>query len=205
MPPAGRPRAFDMAVVLEAAMRLFWERGYDATSMAQLREATGLSSASLYGAFGSKEGLFERAVDHYMAGPGSVTDVIDDEALSPREAIARMLHGSIDMQTDPSHPLGCLIALSGTVQAPEDGGDPAARRIVAARRAASRARVRACVLRGIAAGELAEDTDVDGITSMIYAFLLGASTQACDGTPARDLHAAADTLLAFWHPAGREA
>ncbi|MER8155645.1 TetR/AcrR family transcriptional regulator [Streptomyces sp. NPDC094472] len=196
MSPVGRPRTFDPESVLEAAMLLFWEQGYEATSLAQLREATGLSSASLYGAFGSKDGLFERAVEHYISGPGSITDVAADEALSPREAIARLLHGSIDMQTDPSHPRGCLIALSGTLGAPETG--EAARRVVAARRAVDRARVRACVVRGIAAGDLAEHTDVDGTTSMIHGFLLGISTQVRDGIPAQHLHTAADTLLANW-------
>ncbi|MGV9856120.1 TetR/AcrR family transcriptional regulator [Streptomyces sp. NPDC003442] len=200
MSPAGRPRAFVVEGVLEAAMRLFWEQGYEATSMAQLREATGLSSASLYGAFDSKQGLFERAVEHYLAGPGSVTDIIGDEALSPREAIARMLHGSIDMQTDTSHPRGCLVALSGTVRAPGDD-EAAVRRTVAARRALDRARIRECVVRGVATGELAEETDVDGFTSMIHGFLLGVSTQVCDGVSARDLHAAADAVLAAWHAA----
>ncbi|AOW89864.1 MULTISPECIES: TetR/AcrR family transcriptional regulator [Streptomyces] len=201
MSPVGRPRTFDMEAVLEAAMLLFWEQGYEATSLAQLRETTGLSSASLYGAFGSKEGLFEKAVEHYIAGPGSVTDVVADEAGSPREAIARLLHGSINMQTDTSHPRGCLVALSGTVRAP-GAGEAGARKVVAARRAADRARIRACVLRGIAAGELAEDTDVDGVTSMIHSFLLGISTQVCDGTSARHLHAAADAVLANWDTQG---
>jgi AcrR family transcriptional regulator len=195
--PAGRPRIFDMEAALEAAMLLFWEQGYEATSLAQLRESTGLSSASLYGAFGSKEGLFAKAVEHYIAGPGSVTDVVADEAASPREAIARLLHGSITMQTDTSHPRGCLVALSGTVRAP--GADEAgARKVVAARRAADRARIRACIARGIASGELAENTDTDGLTSMIHGFLLGISTQVCDGTSAQHLHAAADAVLANW-------
>lgn len=197
MSSVGRPRTFDVEAVLEAAMLLFWEQGYEATSLAQLREATGLSSASLYGAFGSKEGLFEKAVEHYVGGPGSVTDVVADEAVSAREAVARLLHGSIDMQTDASHPRGCLVALSGTVRAP-GAGDAGARAVVAARRATDRARIRACVVRGVAAGELAADTDVDGATSMIHGFLLGISTQVCDGTPARHLHAAADAVLATW-------
>ncbi|MEU6477912.1 TetR/AcrR family transcriptional regulator [Streptomyces sp. NPDC047017] len=158
----------------------------------------------MYGAFGSKQGLFERAAEHYIAGPGSVTDVIADETLSPREAVARLLHASIDMQTDTSHPRGCLVALSGTVRAPGDG-EAAVRRMMAARRAADRARVRRCVVRGIAAGELAEDTHVDGLTSMIHSFLLGVSTQVCDEVPARDLHAAADAVLAAWHPPDRPA
>ncbi|MEU9063880.1 TetR/AcrR family transcriptional regulator [Streptomyces sp. NPDC048430] len=201
MSPAGRPRAFDMEAVLEAAMLLFWEQGYEATSLAQLRDSTGLSSASLYGAFGSKEGLFERAVEHYIAGPGSVTDAAADEAVSPRAAVARLLHGSIDMQTDPSHPPGCLIALSGTVHPPM-ADEAGTRRVVAARRATDRAHIRECVVRGVASGELAEDTDVDGVTSMIHGFLLGVSTQVCDGTPAQVLHAGADAVLAHWDGKG---
>nr|WP_237517356.1 TetR/AcrR family transcriptional regulator [Streptomyces sp. SID4941] len=183
-------------------MLLFWEQGYEATSLTQLREATGLSSASLYGAFGSKEGLFEKAVEHYIAGPGSVTDVVADEAESPREAVARLLHGSITMQTDTSHPRGCLVALSGTVRA-RGTAEAGARKVVAARRAADRARIRACVVRGIGSGELTEDTDVDGVTSMIHGFLLGISTQVCDGTSAKHLHAAADAVLANWDTRGR--
>ncbi|MFF9478443.1 TetR/AcrR family transcriptional regulator [Streptomyces sp. NPDC014733] len=200
MPPAGRPRAFDMDAVLEAAMLLFWEQGYEATSLAQLRAATGLSSASLYGAFGSKEGLFKRVVEHYMKGPGGTLDIIEDETVGPREAMAGLLHGSIDMQADASHPSGCLIALSGTMRAPgeEHVGVCAA---VAARREADRVRIRACVERGVAAGELDAGTDVDAVTTMIHSFLLGLSTQLRDGVAAEILHAAADVLLLNWHRA----
>ncbi|MET9992709.1 hypothetical protein ABZ061_24480 [Streptomyces mutabilis] len=51
--------------------------------------------------------------------------------------------------------------------------------------------------------ELGEDTDVDGVTSMIHGFLLGVSTQVCDGMSAKDLHAAADAVLANWDAQGR--
>ncbi|MFC9234962.1 TetR/AcrR family transcriptional regulator [Streptomyces decoyicus] len=197
MPPAGRPRTFDMEAVLEAAMLLFWEQGYEATSLAQLRAATGLSSASLYGAFGSKEGLFKQTVEHYMKGPGRAGDVIEDRTLSSREAVAGLLHGSIDMQADPSHPTGCLIALSGTMRPPgEEHASVCA--TVSARREADRARIRACVERGVAAGELDADTDIDGVTTMIHSFLLGISTQLRDGVPAAALHAAVDMLLGNW-------
>ncbi|MFF8784297.1 TetR/AcrR family transcriptional regulator [Streptomyces sp. NPDC015125] len=200
MPPAGRPRAFDMEAVLEAAMLLFWEQGYEATSLAQLRAATGLSSASLYGAFGSKEGLFKQVVEHYMKGPGGAIDDIEDETVCPREAVAGLLHCSIDMQADSSHPTGCLIALSGTMRAPgeEHAGVRAA---VAARREADRVRIRACVERGIAAGELDADADADGVTTMIHSFLLGLSTQLRDGVAAATLHAAVDVLLLNWRRA----
>ncbi|MEU9191098.1 TetR/AcrR family transcriptional regulator [Streptomyces sp. NPDC048484] len=197
MPPAGRPRTFDMEAVLEAAMLLFWEQGYEATSLAQLRAATGLSSASLYGAFGSKEGLFKQTVGHYMQGPGRAADAIEDRTLSPREAVAGMLHGSIDMQADSSHPTGCLIALSGTMRPPgEEHASVCA--TVSARRKADRVRIRACVERGVTAGELAIDIDIDGVTTTIHCFLLGISTQLRDGVPAAALHSAVDMLLGNW-------
>lgn len=199
MPQPGRPRAFEMESVLEAAMLLFWEQGYEATSLAQLRAATGLSSASLYGAFGSKEGLFKQVVEHYMKGPAGAVVVIEDETVGPREAVADLLHRSIDMQADPSHPTGCLIALSGTMRAPGEE-HAAVRAVVAARREADRVRIRACVERGVAAGEL--DTDVDGMTAMVHGFLLGLSTQLRDGLDAATLHTAVDLLLLNWRCAG---
>ncbi|MHC5261509.1 TetR/AcrR family transcriptional regulator [Streptomyces sp. UC4497] len=197
MPPAGRPRAFDTEAVLEAAMLLFWEQGYEATSLAQLRAATGLSSASLYGAFGSKEGLFKQVVEHYMKGPGSVTDIIEDETVSPREAVNGLLHRSIDMQADSSHPTGCLIALAGTMRAPGDEHAEVCA-TVAAQRRADRVRIRACVERGITAGELDTDADVDAVTTMVHGFLLGLSTQLRDGVAAATLHSAVDVLLLNW-------
>lgn len=200
MPPAGRPRAFDMDAVLEAAMLLFWEQGYEATSLAQLRAATGLSSASLYGAFGSKEGLFKQVVEHYMKGPGGALDVIEDETARPREAMAALLHGSIDMQADASHPSGCLVALSGTMRAPGEE-HVGVRAAVAARRAADRVRIGACVERGVAAGELDAGTDVEAVTTMIHSFLLGLSTQLRDGVAAKTLHTSVDVLLHNWRRA----
>src|SRR5213083_2130783 len=62
---AGRPRGFDEAQVLSRAMELFWLKGYAATAIADLEEATGLGRQSLYGAFGDKRGLFEQVVEHY--------------------------------------------------------------------------------------------------------------------------------------------
>src|SRR5690348_16407227 len=61
----GRPRAFDRKAALDAAMRLFWKKGYSATSIADLTAAMGIGSPSLYAAFGSKEQLYAEALDHY--------------------------------------------------------------------------------------------------------------------------------------------
>jgi AcrR family transcriptional regulator len=65
----GRRRAYDTDTVVQAARDLFWERGYELTSIGDLEERTGLDRSSLYHAFGSKEGLFEAALQAYLDGP----------------------------------------------------------------------------------------------------------------------------------------
>src|ERR1700728_2699760 len=86
----GRPREFDRGQALERAMRLFWSRGYDAISMADLRAELGITQASLYAAFGSKEQLFRDAVDLYRQTAGfSTTDALAKGVIA-REAIHAM-------------------------------------------------------------------------------------------------------------------
>lgn len=194
MAQQGRPRTFVEHDVLDAAMQVFWRHGYEASSIAQLRSATGLSSASLYGAFGSKEGLFERAIAHYIAGPGRVSEFVSDLTLSPLDALNRTVHGTIDMQSDPAHPAGCLVALSATLGASGDD-DVAARAVVAARRAKDRAGIETCIRRGVDTGAVRADVDPATTAILVHSFVLGVSTQLLDGIPPGTLHAAADVLL----------
>ena len=64
--PRGRPREFDTDVVLARVVQLFWDKGYEATSVADIVEVTGLNKSSIYNTFGSKEQLFERALENYV-------------------------------------------------------------------------------------------------------------------------------------------
>lgn len=194
MAQQGRPRVFVEHEVLDNAMQVFWQHGYEASSIAQLRAATGLSSASLYGAFGSKEGLFERTIQHYISGPGRVRDLVNDLTLDPLEALRRMVHGTIGMQSDPDHPAGCLVALSATIGGDGDD-DVAARKVVADRRAEDRAGIEASIRRGIAAGVIRSDLDPATSAILVHTFVLGVSTQLLDGVPPTTLHSAADLLL----------
>src|SRR4051812_12815037 len=66
----GRPLSFDRAAALERAMHVFWERGYEAASIADLTAAMGITPPSLYTAFGDKEHLFLEAIEAYGNGPG---------------------------------------------------------------------------------------------------------------------------------------
>jgi TetR/AcrR family transcriptional regulator, transcriptional repressor for nem operon len=104
-----RPKTFDTRVALDAAVRVFWERGYEATSIQVLVDALGVNRASLYATFGDKAQLFEAAMDRYVeasqAGPAS--------HLQPphagREAVAGYLHALVEQATRSDVPRGCLL------------------------------------------------------------------------------------------------
>jgi TetR/AcrR family transcriptional repressor of nem operon len=83
----GRPRQFDEAEVLDAAIQAFWAKGYEATSMADLLEVTGLHKGSLYQAFGDKHTLFVAALRRYLEGMRSRKNVLLRETESPLEGI----------------------------------------------------------------------------------------------------------------------
>lgn len=195
MARTGRPREFDVDEALVTALGLFWEHGYESTSLSQLRSALGISSASFYHAFSSKEDLFKNVVQRYVESYGQVTSPAGDDSLAPREAIERTLRQSAAMQTGPDHPLGCLLILTGTLTAP---GDAAVRELLAQLRAANRRNIVTCVERAIACGELPPGTDAHALGTMFHSFLAGIATEARDGTPGTVLDQAIGYLMAAW-------
>ncbi|WP_313818190.1 TetR/AcrR family transcriptional regulator [Citricoccus sp.] len=193
----GRPRLFEEQAALEEAMQLFWRQGYEGTSMSQLREAMGLSSASLYHAFGSKERLFGRVIEHYVSRPGSVVSTISaSHAVPAGEALTQLLHRSIDEQFDDSHPRGCLVALAATVGPQDRGTEPG--RIVADQRARDYDAIAALTKRAFDEGVPAAAVTSDALARLIHGFILALATQTHDESPAEDLHAAADALSTLW-------
>ena len=196
MARTGRPRGFDKDVALDQAMSLFWQSGYEATSLSQLKAAMGdISSASFYAAFGCKEALFRSVADRYLATHGQVTAPLQDCAFPPREAIETTLRQSARMQTDPAHPRGCLVVLSG---APCSPGNQHVLAVLAEKRARNRAGVQACIDRAVSSGALPDHIDTSGLATMFITFLSGLSTQARDGVPLVALDAAITCLMGVW-------
>lgn len=85
MAQIGRPRTFDRNEAIRQAMTLFWQHGYESTSLAMLKSnlGNGITAPSFYAAFGSKEALFEEVVDCYMTTFGQVNDCLWDDTLEP--------------------------------------------------------------------------------------------------------------------------
>ncbi|MEV7424647.1 TetR/AcrR family transcriptional regulator [Streptomyces sp. NPDC091212] len=198
MARTGRPRQFDPLEATDAALRLFWQYGYESTSVAQLRGAMGISVASFYAAFSSKDQLFDAVVQRYLSTFGQVTAIATDQDLPPREAVERTLRQSVHMQTDPSHPSGCLVALAETTGASEN---QRVRDLLADRRAWDRRNIEACVERGVVLGDLSAGTDAGALAAVFHSFLLGVSTQARDGLPAETLDAAVTHVMRVWDSA----
>jgi TetR/AcrR family transcriptional regulator, transcriptional repressor for nem operon len=116
-----RPREFDEEAVLDAAVQCFWARGYEATSVRDLIEKTGITGASLYNAFGDKRALYQRALDHYVED--SVVDRIRRcEALAPREAIGAFFAEIVRRSLDDHQHKGCMLVNAALDVAPNDPG-----------------------------------------------------------------------------------
>ncbi|WP_227271485.1 TetR/AcrR family transcriptional regulator [Roseobacter weihaiensis] len=112
----GRPRIIDRQAALDAAVRLFWERGYDGASLTDLTGAMGLSRPSLYAAFGDKDALFLRALGRYGETIGADPMVAFERAIDIQTATRAFLETSLRSNTAPDMPPGCLFACcAGTV------------------------------------------------------------------------------------------
>jgi TetR/AcrR family transcriptional regulator, transcriptional repressor for nem operon len=122
-----RPREFDEDAALDAAMRCFWHRGYQATSIKALIEGTGLCGASLYNAFGDKRALFGKALDRYVEG--SIAERIARcEALPPRDALAAFFADVVARSLADTDRKGCML-VNAALDTTAD--DPGIRNVVA--------------------------------------------------------------------------
>ena len=101
-------KQFDRKDVLESALAIFWSRGYEATSIQALVDATGVNRGSLYGTFGDKQGLFLAVIDHYLETVATAM-MAELAKPDPRKAIEGMFAALIRRNSDPNFPRGCLI------------------------------------------------------------------------------------------------
>lgn len=191
----GRPRRFDRAGALRQAMRLFWARGYDGASMADLTAAMGINPPSLYAAFGSKEALFREATDLYSETEGVGIWKSLHQAPTAKQAVEGFLRESAAAFSKAGDPPGCLIVL-GALNA--NGNNAAICEDLRQRREANVAELRARLEAAVRAGELPASIDCQGIAVFYVTVQQGMSIQARDGASHARLLAAADGAMAAW-------
>jgi AcrR family transcriptional regulator len=192
-----RPRVFDVKKAIETATDLFWRNGYERTSLADLTEAMGITPPSFYFAFGSKDGLFEKVLEHYLSTRLSYAE----EALSQptaRGVAEQMLNRLAELYTDPAHPRGCL-AVNCALPCADDAIP--VRREMAVLRAERRARLRKRFEQARASGDLPADADPDELARFIMVIGWGMAVDAQSGAARADLQRTAARALEAW-PSG---
>ena len=192
--PSGRTRQFDADVALDRALEVFWARGYEGATLPELTEAMGINRPSLYAAFGNKEQLFRKALDHYQAGPQSFLA----EAMrkpTARAVVEAIFSGFVRMQRDRSRSRGCMI-VSGALACGEET-EPVRRELARLRQAAVTA-LRERFERAVREGDLPEGTDCATLARYIATVLNGLAVQAVSGATEKELRLVAAMAMRAW-------
>jgi len=185
------PRNFDRDTALQAMMEVFWIRGYEGAQLVYLTAAAGIAPPSFYATFGSKEGAFCEAVDHYIATVGARPRQALDDGATLRESLERMLHASIDVALS-TQPGGCMLILGVVNCLPEN--EPARSRLKAARDK-TRELIHARLVQARITGELPIRYDTQQLASFLHGVTQMISFQARDGAARTELEAMIEPAL----------
>jgi AcrR family transcriptional regulator len=190
----GRHRQFDKGEALQAALSLFWKKGYEGTSFEDLTRATGVARPGLYSAFGNKEALFLKALDLYdNMYMGFLAEALR-ESRSAR-VVETILRGSVEVQTmNADHP-GCL-GINGAMACSDDA--ESVRREINRRRAGTQLAVRLRLERAQCDGDLLASLDCSVLAAFVMAVSQGMAVQAKAGSSKEDLEGVVEYVVGMW-------
>ena len=199
MAAIGRPRGFDRDAALEAAMLLFWRKGFAATSMSDLCDAMGVRSPSLYAAFGSKEALYLEAVEYYARTIGPpVWDKLAEGATARAGIENLLIAWTESLPKSRGTPAGCMALLAAV----GDEWPATIVRVVKKVRLEMLGTLRSRLETAVAKGELPASTDIDGLSRFYLSVFQGMAVQAKDGATPAELRAVAAAAMAAWPRGG---
>ena len=193
----GRKRAFDKTEALETAMRVFWEKGFNGTSLTDLTSALGINKPSLYAAFGNKEQLFAAALAYYMEQYGAplLQRLTSPEDAPLRERVRAYLFGIIELVINSASPKGCLFVKSscesGSTAVPEQISDMLQDMGLASEKALTE-----LMKDEQQRGQLAPGASPKAIAGYLLSVMYGLSVLAKRGKPRKELKAIVDTAVA---------
>jgi AcrR family transcriptional regulator len=192
--PRGRPREFDVEKALDSALKVFWRKGYEGTTLPDLTKAMGINRPSLYAAFGSKEGLFRKALDRYAEGPAAyVREALNEP--TTRAVAERLLGGAIGLLTGRQNPHGCLLVQSALACGEEA---ESVRQELAARRLRSELALRRRLERARAEGDLPAKAEPADLARYLVTVLRGMAVQAAGGASREQLRRVVALALRAW-------
>lgn len=192
----GRPRAFDREAALAIATRVFWVKGYEATSILDLTAALGIAAPSLYSAFGSKDALYVEALNYYYKTYEALVWGNFRDACTAREAALAYLYDSAAALTGSvcDIPRGCMATLA-TVGS--DGHEELGE-LMRTNRAGAFTLLIARFEKAVVEGELASSIDVAKLARFLQTVQSGMSIRARDGADRAELEAVAQVAMLGW-------
>ncbi|MFG2497120.1 TetR/AcrR family transcriptional regulator [Streptomyces sp. NPDC048441] len=166
-----RTKEFDPDAALQSALELFWQRGYEATSMADLVEGLGIGRASIYATFGNKHDLYLKALERYarLQNPRLLAELSQPgPALPAVRAVVRRFGG--ESGSDDGRLIGCFITNTASELGPHD---EAAARCVERSWEHIETLLHSALVRAQAQGELPDDRDPLAIARMLLTLMQG--------------------------------
>ncbi|MBA2933729.1 TetR/AcrR family transcriptional regulator [Sphingomonas sp. CGMCC 1.13654] len=195
MTSVGRPREFDREAALADAMRVFWSKGYASTSMNDLCTAMRIRSPSLYAAFGSKEGLYLEALDHYVVTIGNAVWGELEGAKTARAGVEAFLLAATEaLPATDGIPAGCMSTLAGLGDEWPDAIARVAREI----RSSCLGHLISRLEMAASDGELPAMVDVEQLGRFYFGVFQGMANQARDGASGEDLRGIMETAMTAW-------
>jgi len=190
----GRPRLFDIDQALDQALKVFWRKGYEGTSLLDLTKAMGINRPSLYAAFGNKASLFRKVLDRYNTGPGNY--LCDDINQPTARAVAqKLLQQAVQHLTNPAHPRGCL-AVQGALACGDDA-DCMRKELIHHRESLVTA-LRHRFQHAKREHDLPKHSNPADLARYLATILHGLSVQASGGASRKDLQIVATLALKAW-------
>lgn len=190
----GRPREFCVDDALAKALRIFWTKGYEGTSLNDLTEAMGITRPSLYAAFGNKEALFRKALDLYEREKLEYIGRALEEPTARRVAEA-LLRGAVENASSSDEPHGCLGVITSVACGEEA---KSIREDVLERGKIAKQALVERFERAKKEGDLPPHIEVGSLTNLLYAIVQGVCIQAGSGATRDELNGLVDTGLAMW-------
>lgn len=190
----GRPRGFCCEKALDAALQVFWAKGYEGTSLDDLTAAMGINRPSLYAAFGNKEELFKKVLKRY----GERSACMVQAAMSDKSAhdfVQSVLHKVAELLADPTHPCGCLSLQGGMAMGDES---TAVKDALLEQRKQTECIFAKRFTRAIEEKELPKSTDAAALAKFYSVIIHGMAVQATVGASKQDLLTVVDTGMKAW-------
>ena len=193
----GPPKAFDINAALNAAMVVFWQKGFDGASLGDLTKAMGINRPSLYGTFGDKQSLYLRTLDWYD-GQGELAFIGSAGETNARRFVERLLRGIANLYSRPDLPAGCFLIQSGISTS---SLSRFAREETGKRRVRNEKTLRAH-LKTFPIEQMPTELTPEQLAGYITAIGNALAIRAADGAKRSELYRIVDISMSFWPKAG---